>query len=151
MKALFDPRFPRERGWPRAAIAISILAHVLLFLGPVESRPPTIAPPPDRTIVLTPRQEPPSEPSFIFVLPRSTRPDRRPETGVNRGPRPVAREPVPVEPFVPVTPRLERPPIDSGTAEPRSRGYARVAPDYGNGVLWVRPVPISPEVLARRL
>jgi hypothetical protein len=26
-----------------------------------------------------------------------------------------------------------------------------VAPDYGNGVLWVRPVPVSPAELARRL
>lgn len=151
MKALFDPRFPRERGWPRAAIAISIVAHILLFLGPVESRPPTIVPPPDRVIVLTPREEPPSEPSLVFVFPRSPEPRRAAQAGENRGPRPVVREPVPVEPFVPVTPRLERPPIDSGSAAPRGRGYARVAPDYGNGVLWVRPVPISPEVLARRL
>lgn len=151
MKASFDPRFPRERGWPRAAIAISIVAHILLFLGPVESRPPTIFPPPERVVVLSPREELPSEPSLVFVIPRSPRPDRQPETGDNRGPRPVVREPAPVEPFVSVTPRLERPPIDSGAAAPRSRGYARVAPDYGNGVLWVRPVPISPEVLARRL
>jgi hypothetical protein len=26
-----------------------------------------------------------------------------------------------------------------------------VAPDYGNGVLWVRPVPVSPQEIARRL
>ena len=152
MKARFDPRFPRERGWPRAAIAISIVAHLLLFFGPVESRAPTIVPPPDRIVILAPSPEPPSEPALVFVTPRSPPPDRPPETGDRRGSRPVLREPAPAETFVPVTPRLNPPPsMDSGPASPRAQGYARVAPDYGNGVLWVRPVPISPEVLARRL
>jgi hypothetical protein len=50
-----------------------------------------------------------------------------------------------------MAPRLEIPRIDSGPAVTGTPGYARVAPDYGNGVLWVRPVPISPEEIARRL
>jgi hypothetical protein len=63
------------------------------------------------------------------------------------------RAPAPerTEQFTPLAPRLEPPRIDSGPAAPRSRGYGRVAPDYGNGVLWVRPVPVSPEAIARRL
>lgn len=151
MKARFDPRFPREGGWPRLAIAVSIVVHVLLFLGPVESRLPTFSPPSERIVVLPLPPEPSTDRSLIYLVPRGEEPDRQPETGPDRGRVPVARAPEPAAPFSPIAPRLERPPIDSGPASPRSRGYARVAPDYGNGVLWVRPVPVSPEEIARRL
>lgn len=151
MKATFDPRFPRGTGWPRAAVAVSVVVHVLLFLGPVESRLPGVAPAPERIVLLPIPPEPNQDRSLIFLAPDTPRPDRQPEAGLEPGRAPAPRAPRQEEPFAPMVPRLERPPVDSGSAAPRSRGFARVAPDYGNGVLWVRPVPISPEVLARRL
>lgn len=151
MKATFDPRFPRGTGWPRAAVAVSVVVHVLLFLGPVESRFPGVAPAPERIVLLPIPPEPNQDRSLIFLAPDTPRPDRQPEAGLEPGRAPTPRAPRQEEPFAPMVPRLERPPVDSGSAAPRSRGFARVAPDYGNGVLWVRPVPISPEVLARRL
>jgi hypothetical protein len=127
------------------------VVHLLLFLGPIESRLPTVSPAPERIVVLPVPLDPAEDRPLIYLEPDGPRPDRAPETGEARGRAPVPR-PVEQQPqFVPMVPRLERPPIDSGPAAPRSRTYARVAPDYGNGVLWVRPVPISPEVIARRL
>ena len=151
MKDRFDPGFPRKVGWPRAAIAVSIAVHILLFLGPVESRLPTFRTPAERIVVLPVPSPDSTTPSIVFLMPRTTEPARRPEPGESRGPGPAVRRPERAEPFVPLVPRLAQPPIDSGPAAPRARGYARVAPDYGNGVLWVRPVPVSPEEIARRL
>jgi hypothetical protein len=152
MKAAFDPRFSRQGGWPRVAIVVSIAVHVLLFLGPVESRLPVFSNPPDRVISLVPAPPDENEDSpLIYVTPPRRETNRPPRPGESRASAPSL--PAPAEPAIitPLTPRLERPPIDTGPAAPRARGYARVAPDYGNGVLWVRPVPISPEVIARRL
>jgi hypothetical protein len=152
MKVRFDPRFPREGGWPRAAIVVSVLVHILLFLGPIESRLPTFSRAPERIVVVPPiPTEEDANPPLIYLAPRYPLPDRRAEQGEDRGAGPVVRVPEQVQPFAPLAPRLEQPRIDSGPPAPRSRGYARVAPDYGNGVLWVRPVPVSPEEIARRL
>ena len=151
MKATFDPRFARERGWPRAAIAVSILVHILLFFGPVESRLPTFSPVAERIVLAPTSPEPRDDRTPIFLTPETPRIEEPAETGVSRGRAPVPTPRQAEEPFTPIAPRLARPPIDSGPAAPRGRRFARVAPDYGNGVLWVRPVPISPEVLARRL
>lgn len=131
---------------------VSVLLHVLLFLSPVESRLPTLQPAPERVVVLPPvPSERSAEPALTYVPPRIQPRNRRPEQGADRGRGAVAREPNPAAvPFVPLSPRLNQPPVDTGPG-PRTRGYARVAPDYGNGVLWVRPVPVSPEAIARRL
>ena len=151
MKPTFDPRFSRKRGWPRAAIAVSILVHILLFFGPVESRLPTFSPASERIVLPPTNPAPQDDPDLVYLVPETPRAERRPEVGVRQGRSPVPKTPQPREPFTPLTPRLERPEVDSGPAASRGRSFARVAPDYGNGVLWVRPVPISPEVLARRL
>jgi hypothetical protein len=151
MKPTFDPRFSRKRGWPRAAIAVSILVHVVLFFGPVESRLPTFSPVPERIVLAPTAPEPRDDRTPVFLTPETPRVEQDAEAGVPRGRGPVPTPPQAETPFTPIAPRLDRPPIDSGPAAPRGRRFARVAPDYGNGVLWVRPVPISPEVLARRL
>ena len=151
MKVRFDPRFPHPRGWPRIALAVSIVVHVLLFLGPVESRLPVLTPPRERVVVLQPPlPEPAQQPRFTFVVPEPTRNDPVPESRATVG-RARAREPAPPAAFVPLVPRLRPPPVDTGTPSPRRPGFARIAPEFGNGVLWVRPVPVSPEALARRL
>ena len=150
MKATFDPRFTRGTGWPRTALAVSIVVHILLFLGPVESRFPTIRPAPERIVLPPIAPKPSDDRSLIFLAPEIPRPEQEPQAGQERGRSPVPPPPQQEEAFVPMPPGWSGP-RSTAVRPPRSRGYARVAPDYGNGVLWVRPVPISPEVLARRL
>ncbi len=152
MTARFDPRFSRKRGWPRAAIGVSILVHILLFLGPIESRAPTFAPDPDRTVSLLPLRPDSATARPLAYLPAPDLPVPEParRSGDRARSGPEAPPPDQRDAFLPLAPRLARPLADSG-AGARRAGYARVAPDYGNGVLWVRPVPVSPEVIARRL
>ena len=156
MRRRFDPVLPRERGWPRFAIAVSILLHILLFLGPVESRLPTIEPPPEQIVAL-PRSpsEPSTEPPLFYLIPweapRSTVPAERGERP-GRGTGSRGRATVESPAAVPIRLRPAPVLVDSGTPATAARpSRGRVAPDYGNGVLWVRPVPVSPEELARRL
>jgi hypothetical protein len=153
VRARFDPILPRQPGWPRIAIAASVLLHILLFLGPVESRLPDFRKRPDQVVVLPPSTTPErTRSSMTYQSPRD-----QPATAGVRLPTPGGRgtgRPGPAIPALrpPLAPQVEPPAADSAApsvAERRARG--RVGPEYGTGVLWVRPVPISPEQLAKRL
>jgi hypothetical protein len=145
--------FPHQRGWPLLAIAISVLVNLVVFFGPIESRPPVL-PQDESPIVLLPRvprdQGVLSEMVYRIPAPASGKQASRasrPGGVMPRRERPGAASPELLQPqLTPPTP------VDTGSAAPRRRlGYARVAPEYGNGLLWVRPVPVSPADIARAL
>jgi len=141
---------PRERGWPWSAIAASLALHSLLLFGYVTGRLPIFPPRPPQIVVLTP---PPDGPRAV-ELPFREAP---PEVGA---PTPPVRPPrrLPERPAVPelAIPRLELPRADSGVVhpppDPAARGpIGRIGPGLGEGVLWVRPLPLPPRELAQRL
>ena len=150
MERLQAPRNPtgrtRGRTWTWIALAVSIAVHVVLVLvSSVEGRPPVIPHRETQVIVLPPisdaqravempyREAPPK----VGVLSRQPRQPRRlpDETEVTQLPRP-----------------LMRPKPDSGlvpSPEPVTPG--RIGPQWGDGQLWVRPLPLPPQELAQRL
>ncbi|MEO8295179.1 MAG: hypothetical protein ABI613_06655 [Gemmatimonadota bacterium] len=154
MRRPLNLNFPRQRGWPRVALVVSILLHILLFLGPVESRPPALVTRIPRLIAVPPSVPDKGAPdAMVFVMPGERTTARRqaaPEIagrGMTRPPAPVVVGPtvsIPVEP---------PPQSDTGHVQmaPERRGFASVGPAYGEGLLWVRPVPVSPADLAKHL
>jgi hypothetical protein len=147
-----DLRFPVRRGWSRVALAISIVVHVLLFYGPIESRPPERHPWPELNLIPVPQSPTRSDaPDMVYLAPRGNarvalppiRQPAAPSTGRSR----------PADLVPETTPSLRGgviPLPDSG-ATTAERGRMRIGPDYGDGVGWVRPVPFSPQELARHL
>lgn len=123
--------------------------HSLLLFGYVTGRLPVFPPRPAHLVVLAP---PPDGPRAV-ELPFREAP---PEVGA---PTPPVRRPrrLPERPAVPeiAIPQLELPPADSGLVpapEPAPRGpIGRIGPGLGEGVLWVRPLPLPPRELAQRL
>jgi hypothetical protein len=156
LRRRLELQLPRQRGWPLVAIAVSIVVHLLLFLGPIESRFPTIERPPEQIVAL-PRMpaEQGDQPVVVYLAPREVGGEpgsaRR---GVGRGSAPRAATPRAEVPALD-QPAAVVPPADTGleAAVPAAerRAYGRVGPEYGQGILWVRPVPINPKDLARRL
>jgi hypothetical protein len=140
---------PLERSWPWLAIAASIAVHSLLLFGYVSGRLPLYPPRPPQIVVLTP---PPEGPRAV-ELPFRQAP---PEVG---SPTPPVRQPrrLPERPTVPqvAIPQLDLPRTDSGLVRapaPVARGpIARIGPGLGEGMLWVRPLPLPPRELAQRL
>jgi hypothetical protein len=145
----FRLELPRRGRWPWTAIAASIAVHSLLLFGYVTGRLPVFPPRPRQIIVLSP---PPEGPRAV-ELPFHEAP---PEVGI---PTPPVRRPrqLPERPPVPqiAIPQLELPPRDTGLVRapaPAPRGpIARIGPGLGEGVLWVRPLPLPPRELAQRL
>jgi hypothetical protein len=140
---------PRERRWPWPAIVASIAIHSLLLFGYVTGRIPVFPPRPPQLVVLAPPVEGPRAVELPFR-------EAAPEVGQPAAPaRPPRR--LPDRPAVPelTIPQLELPPADSGIAPPpppANRGpIARIGPGLGDGVLWVRPLPLPPRELAQRL
>ncbi len=140
---------PRERRWPWPAVATSVAVHSLLLFGWVSGRLPLLPSRPAELVVLTP---PPAGPRAV-ELPFQAAP---PEVGA---PAPAARRPRklsdrPAVPVVPI-PQIESPPADSGLVRaptPAPRGpIGRIGPGLGEGLLWVRPLPLPPRELAQRL
>ena len=149
------PRGRRPSGW---AVTIAVAVHVgLVVLIGIDSvwaprfRPnvnyiPLLADIPrvDMVYQETPEPEPPPPPP-------------RPE------PRPVAppeeeAEPAPVLPGEVEPPGLPVPQADSGGAREapptgvgEAVGIPRLRPAYGEGILWVKPLPLAPRELAQRL
>lgn len=147
-----DLSFPRQRGWPRIAIAVSIVVHLLAFLGSVDPRLPYIQPPAEHLVALPPAPPAPGAPgALVYLMPREAgvRPGRpRVETGTSGVPLERQSAPDAIAPSLP-TPAV---PADTGGAAPARRsGFIPVAPAYGEGLLWVRPVPVSPADLAQHL
>jgi hypothetical protein len=139
---------PRPRRWPWTAIAASLAVHSLLLLGHITGRLPVLPPRPVQPVVLTP---PPEGPRAV-ELPFREAP---PEVG---SPAPPVRRPrrLPERPVVPdvAIPQLDLAPADTGIvrAPAASRGQiGRIGPGLGDGVLWVRPLPLPPRELAQRL
>lgn len=142
---------PRTRRWPTIAIVASVLVHSLVLFGWIEGRPPVLPHRPSELIVLAP----PAEGARAVPAPyRSMRAEGREGTGASgiRPTRPALR-PRPQSAAVLPSPRPVPPRPDTGsTPAPRPRpGIARIGPGLAEGRLWVRPLPLPPEELARRL
>jgi hypothetical protein len=144
-------RLPGARRWPTIAIVASVLVHSLLLFGWIEGRQPVLPHRPSQLIVLAP----PAEGARAVPMPyRSLRAEGRSGTGASgiRPTRPAVRpRPQSVAELPP--PRPERVPPDTGSMPaPRPRpGIALIGPGLAEGRLWVRPLPLPPEELARRL
>jgi hypothetical protein len=133
------PQRSRRRSW--LAITVSIAVHSLLVFVVIEGRPPDM--PRSRLLFLQP-PEPDQE--RVHPLPYSA-----PRPFIGRG---VAISPRPPENPVPEV-RTEPPPAVVDQPEPDT-AVARapvgwLGPDLGDGRLWVRPLPLPPRELAKRL
>jgi hypothetical protein len=144
------PRSPapreRRRDWSWIALAISLAIHVVLVLvSSVDGRQPVLPRRRAQVIVLPPLSERPravdmpyrEAPSEAGVAARRPRQPRRlPDQ------TPVTELPPPVAP----------PRADSGiAAAPEPVTPDRIGPAWGDGLLWVRPLPLPPKELAQRL
>jgi hypothetical protein len=126
-----------------------VAVHSLLLFGHVSGRLPLYPPRPPQLVVLTP---PPEGPRAVELPFREAPPDIG-------APAPPVRQPrrLPERPAVPevVIPQLRLQPADTGLRRPSpapSRGpVGRIGPGLGEGVLWVRPLPLPPRELAQRL
>jgi hypothetical protein len=139
---------PLQRGWPWPAIAASLAVHSLLLFGYVSGRLPVLPPRPPQLVVLMPPIEGPRAVELPF---REAPPDAGQLKVPVRRPRRLAERPTPQI----AIPQLELPAADSGIARPPAppaRGpVGRIGPGLGEGVLWVRPLPLPPRELAQRL
>jgi hypothetical protein len=133
---------PRPESWPAWAIALSVAVHAVLFLSlAVYGRIPREARRDPGLIVLLPViEDGPRE----ATMPPFTRAEGQARMGSPGG---VALAPVRAV-------RRTAPALALGLAEGagRARGpVARLGPSLGKGTLWVRPLPIAPGELARRV
>jgi hypothetical protein len=132
---------------------VSIVLHVLLFLGPVESRPPEMIRRDPSFIAIPPSIDRGTPDAMIFVMPgerTAPRPDVRRRDVAGRG-VPQTTTP-PATGLVFAAPAEPPPQADTGQAQVAGRrGFATVGPAYGEGLLWVRPVPVSPSDVAKSL
>ncbi len=140
------PKRRRSRWW-WAALGVSLAVHSLLLFGWVEGRLPDVPNPPRRLIVLQPLAESPRVTEMPFGVPRSNVLGRTPPRV--RSPRRL--------PDVPPVHELARPErtrpdsTDRAAPAPPPVDLGRIGPDLGDGMLWVRPLPLPPRELARRL
>ena len=151
MPGPLDLRLPRPSRWPTAAIVASVLVHSLLLFGWIEGRQPVVPHRPSQLIVLAPPAEGTRAVPTPYPSPRvegrsgsgaagvrPTRPALRPR------PQTVTelhvREPQPARPDTGSTLAPEPPPV-----------IGRIGPGLADGRLWVRPLPLPPQELARRL
>ena len=140
-------RGPR-REWPWIALAVSLAIHVVLVLiSSVEGRQPVLPHRPRHIVVLPPL----TDPSRSLDMPYRSAP---PKPGMP-GPRPVARpRRLPENPPVTILPP---PPVihhradSTVVAAPEPVTPERIGPNFGDGLLWVRPLPLPPRELAQRL
>jgi hypothetical protein len=142
---------PPRRRWSWIAIAASTALHGLLFFVWIEGRPPVRPHRPSALIILAPA----AAGSAMVPMPyRNPRAAGREGTGTSaRQPtRPVIRS----EPRAVATlPDPERRPAvpDTGGAPParRRQPIGIIGPGLADGHLWVRPLPLPPKDLAKRL
>jgi hypothetical protein len=143
---------PRQR-WPWIAIAASVAVHSLLLFGWVGGRKPTLPHRPPQLIDLAPPAHGPAAVPMPYRVPRTEgkvgpgvagdRPSR-PALLPRPQPQPVAVLPEPKP--LPI-------PVDTGSA-PAARPRPPVeliGPGLADGRLWVRPLPLPPRELAKRL
>jgi hypothetical protein len=133
------------RRWNWLAITVSLAVHSLLFLVVIHGEPP-VNPRRPNQVLLVPLPGP--EPSRITPLPVIV---PRIDRGPGRVPRSAPPEPPSVIDTVASIP-AEQPvpgPVDSSTTQ---RGpVGRIGPGLATGRLWVRPLPLPPRELAKRL
>lgn len=143
---------PEDRGWSWLAIAISLVLHAgLLVFKAKPWLPPR--PPSTQTIVIPLGSEGPRAVEMVFREPSGGGAQRRPRrSGISELPRDETG-PVPEpEPPDTATVAVEPPSVPVDTAAPgpgRTRGRSRIGPALGDGKLWVRPLPLPPQDLAR--
>ena len=142
-----DLTLPRpRRGWPWIALAASVLVHaVLVVVSRVEGRPPELPHRPQQLIVLPPVAEGPRAVEMPFHLPR-------PDAGAPGQPKVPPRRLPEQAPLI-IMPVPVSPPRDSGLVivPPAPVTPDRIGPGFGDGQLWVRPLPLPPQELAQRL
>ncbi len=150
LRRQLDLGLPPPPWLPRAALALSAALHLVLFLTlSIEGRPPgaPIALGPRVQVVELPpypvvRAAPPAEPAGPVEAGGAPRFGRNAPAATGRADTALA-PPVPE----PVTDPAER--ADSGAAASAVAG--RIGPGIARGRLWVRPLPLPPRELARRL
>ena len=135
-------QLPRRSRFSWIAVVVSVAVHSLLLFVVIEGRLPEI-PARQHLIVLQP-----PEPDQVRAYPMPySAPRPFIGKGISKAPLPPAN-PLPVkEP--PTTPPVETP-TSPDTVVPHAR-YGRLIPDLGDGRLWVRPLPLPPQELAKRL
>ncbi len=145
-------RLPPKRRWSLAALAVSVALHGLFFFVYIEGRAPVLPHRPSELIVLAPSATGPAVTPMPYRIPRAAgnagtgasarRPPTRPI--IRSAPQAVATVPEPVDrPVVPDT---------GGAPPPPRRSLIGIAgPGLADGHLWVRPLPLPPRDLAKRL
>ena len=144
---------PPRRRWPWIAIAASVAVHSLLLFGWVGGRRPTLLRRPAELIVLAPPAQGPRAVPMPFQRPRANGP-AGPGIAGERPSRPALRpRPQPEPMAVLPEPRPLPVPVDTGSAPaPTQRAPAElIGPGLADGRLWVRPLPLPPKDLAKRL
>ena len=144
-------RLPRTRRWPTIAIVASVLVHSLLLFGWIEGRQPLLPHRPGQLIVLAPPAEGAQAVPMPYLSPRAEGRSGAGASGI-RPTRPALR-PRPQSVAVLPEPRPARQREDTGSAPTRRAPVVigRIGPGLADGRLWVRPLPLPPEELARRL
>jgi hypothetical protein len=144
---------PPRRRWPWIAIAASVAVHSLLLFGWVGGRQPTVPHRPAELIGLTPPAQGPTAVPMPFRSPRAAGP-AGPGIAGERPSRPVLRPRPQPEPLAVLPePRPLPVPVDTGSAPaPKTRTPVElIGPGLADGRLWVRPLPLPPKDLAKRL
>ncbi len=137
-----ERRPPGGRNW--IATAISVAVHSLLFFVVITGRLPQLPRRDGVVMIPIPEPEPAHTTTTPWYLPLEQKGQGRAHVPV-RPVRPLP-EPPPEQPAAP--------PVSEATADTGSvpRGPAgRIGPDLASGRLWVRPLPLPPRELARRL
>ncbi|MEO8636233.1 MAG: hypothetical protein ABI587_13240 [Gemmatimonadales bacterium] len=133
-----------ERRGRLLALLVSLGAHALLFLVVITGWLPTV-PPLTRSMIVVPRL-PQQERTVVIPL-------FRPKVEQGAGALPRSRPPENPLPIDTVTPREPEPEIvlRPDSVVPNRGPAGRMTPGAGDGRLWVRPLPVPPQELARRL
>lgn len=137
-------RHPRDRQARTIALVVSALVHSLLFLVVIHGRLPEVPDRPRRSLLVlpTPGDFERTTPIPLYV-PRVEQGGRatRPWQPLRLEPLAIDSAPVQPEPLAPTT-------LDSVAARVPP---GRIGPALGDGRLWVRPLPLPPKELARRI
>ncbi len=148
---------PRSsRRWPWLAIGASVAAHVVLVLVfTIEARLPELPRREPGLIVLAPLAKGPAEVEMRYQPGRvaAGQRGRGRELGDERPARPARRAAVPPTEAAPVAPPSTVLTDTGPAASPprRPSGIELIGPGLAQGRLWVRPLPLPPQELARRL
>ena len=133
---------PRRSKFSWTAVVVALAVHSLLLFVVIEGRLPEY-PERQHLIALPPELDQIRAYPMPYSAPRPFI-----GKGVSKAPLPPAN-PLPAkEPPVPL--RVVESPTSPDTVVPRAR-YGKLIPDLGDGRLWVRPLPLPPRELAKRL